>query len=115
MLVSPAFQRCGLGQKIILGPIGAVQKDESAPAISYTDAWQAGARKIPWLLIRRMAETRIKPHLQQVAEKQRREEQRRVYRRNQIFGLLILAAAVCAWWLWHTGPGWVFPPGWWRP
>ena len=62
-----------------------------------------------------MAETRIKPHQEQIAEQERREEQQRVYRRNQIFGLLILAAAICAWWLWQTKPGWIFPAGWWRP
>jgi len=57
----------------------------------------------------------IKPHQQQVAEQERREAQRPVFRRNQILGLLILAVMVCAWWIWHTSPGWVFPPGWWRP
>lgn len=61
-----------------------------------------------------MVETRIKPHQQQVAEKERREEQARLFRRNQIFGLLLVAAAICAWWLWHTNPGWIFPQGWWR-
>ena len=39
-----------------------------------------------------MVERRIKPHLQQVAEDSRRAEQRRLYRRNQVFGLLIVAA-----------------------
>ena len=62
-----------------------------------------------------MAETRIKPHQERIAEQERREEQTRVYRRNQMFGLLILAAAICAWWLWHTNPEWIFPAGWWRP
>jgi hypothetical protein len=60
-------------------------------------------------------ETRIKPHQQQLAEKEKREEQKRVFRRNQIFGLLILAGGICAWWFWHTNPGWIFPTGWWRP
>ena len=62
-----------------------------------------------------MADVRIKPFNEQQAEKTAREEQTRAYRRNQVFGLLILAAAICAWWLWHTKPGWVFPAGWWRP
>ena len=62
-----------------------------------------------------MVEYRIKPHDQQVAEKARREEQRRVYRRNQVLGLLLVAAAILAWWLFHTNPKWIFPPGWWRP
>ena len=62
-----------------------------------------------------MVERRIKPHLQQVAEDSRRAEQRRLYRRNQVFGLLIVAAVIVAWWLFHTNPKWIFPPGWWRP
>ena len=41
-----------------------------------------------------MVQTRIKPHYQQVAEKARRREQTRVYRRNQVFGLLLVAAAI---------------------
>jgi hypothetical protein len=41
-----------------------------------------------------MVQTRIKPYLQQVAEKARRAEQTRVYRRNQVFGLLLVAAAI---------------------
>jgi ferric-dicitrate binding protein FerR (iron transport regulator) len=61
-----------------------------------------------------MAETRIKPYLEQQAEEARRAEQRRQFRRNQVFGLVILAAAICAWWLFHTNPKWIFPPGWWR-
>ncbi len=62
-----------------------------------------------------MAETRIKPHLQEVAERDRRAEQLRLFRRNQVFGMLILAAAIVVWWLFHTNPAWIFPPGWWRP
>ena len=63
----------------------------------------------------RMVERRIKPYLQQIAEEERREEQRRVFRRNQAFGLLMVAAAILIWWLFHTNPRWIFPPGWWRP
>ena len=62
-----------------------------------------------------MVQTRIKPHLQSITEQERRAEQRRLFRRNQVFGLLILAALIVAWWLFHTNPGWIFPPGWWRP
>jgi hypothetical protein len=29
--------------------------------------------------------------------------------------LLLVAAAIFAWWLIHTQPGWAFPAGWWRP
>ena len=61
-----------------------------------------------------MVETRIKPYDEQQAEKTAREEQRRLYRRNQLFGLLLVAAAICAWWLFHTNSRWIFPPGWWR-
>jgi len=63
----------------------------------------------------RMVERRIKPYQQQLAEDQRRTEQRRLFRRNQTFGLLIIAAAILIWWLFHTNPRWIFPPGWWRP
>src|SRR5580658_6231961 len=63
---------------------------------------------------KRMADTRIKPYDEQQAEKAARAEQTRVFRRNQVFGLLILAAAICLWWLLHTNPKWIFPPGWWR-
>jgi hypothetical protein len=62
-----------------------------------------------------MVQTRIKPYLEQVAEQARRVEQTRVYRRNQILGLLIVAAVILAWALIHTNPKWIFPPGWWRP
>jgi uncharacterized membrane protein len=62
-----------------------------------------------------MVENRIKPHLQQLAEDARRAQQRRLYRRNQVFGLLIVAAVIVIWWLFHTNPKWIFPPGWWRP
>jgi len=62
----------------------------------------------------RMVERRIKPYNEQQAEKAARAEQMRVFRRNQVFGLLIVAAAICLWWLLHTNPKWIFPPGWWR-
>ncbi len=57
-----------------------------------------------------MVERRIKPYQEQLAEDQRRIEQRRLFRRNQTFGLLIIAAAILAWWLFHTNPRWIFPP-----
>jgi hypothetical protein len=62
-----------------------------------------------------MVETRIKPHYQQVAEEARRVRLRRAYRRNQVFGLLLVAAAILLWRLFHTNSQWIFPPGWWRP
>jgi hypothetical protein len=44
----------------------------------------------------------------------RRENQRRIFSRNQAIGLLLTAAAVLAYRLLHTPSGWLFPPGWWR-
>ena len=62
-----------------------------------------------------MVETRIKPHFQQVAEKTRRREQLWVYRRNSVFGLILVAAVIFISWFVRTNPRWIFPPGWWRP
>jgi hypothetical protein len=61
-----------------------------------------------------VVQRRIKPYQQQVAEQARRAAQRRIYRRNQVVGLVMVAAVICAWWLVHTNPKWIFPPGWWR-
>ena len=61
-----------------------------------------------------MVETRIKSHAEEAAAEERRVAQRRVFRRNQVFGLLMVAAAIVAWRLWHTNPRWIFPAGWWR-
>jgi len=57
----------------------------------------------------------IKPYREQQEEQARRERQRQLFRRNQTIGLVLLAAAILAWWLFHTNPRWIFPPGWWRP
>ena len=62
-----------------------------------------------------MPQNHIKPFFQTVAEQERRAEQTRLFRRNQVLGLLILAAIVVVWWRFHTDSGWIFPPGWWRP
>lgn len=62
-----------------------------------------------------MTAKRIKPYDEQQAEQARRAQQRFAYLRNQSFGLLIVAAVILAWWLLHTDPKWIFPPGWWRP
>jgi hypothetical protein len=62
-----------------------------------------------------MKQARIKPFFQQVAETARRREQLWAYRRNQVFGLLLVAAAILLWCLLRTNPRWIFPPGWWRP
>ena len=62
-----------------------------------------------------MVQTRIKSHSQQAAEAVRHRQQIRVYRRNVVFGLLLVAAAILIVRLLHTNPMWIFPPGWWRP
>jgi hypothetical protein len=66
-----------------------------------------------------MVETRTKPHLEQVAEagpeQGRRTGQRRLTPPNQVFGLLIVRAAIPRRWLLDTHPKWIFPPGWRRP
>ncbi len=59
-------------------------------------------------------ERRIKPYLEQQEEMARRTEQARLFRRNQIFGLLIAAVLVILWTLFHTNRAWIFPTGWWR-
>jgi hypothetical protein len=61
-----------------------------------------------------MVERRMRPYLEQVALRERREELRRLSRRNQALGLVLIAAAIFVWWLFHTRPGWIFPSGWWR-
>ena len=61
-----------------------------------------------------MVENRIKPYHEQVAEQERREEQQRAFVRNQAIGLVMLAAGICIWWLFHTNSKWILPPGWWR-
>jgi hypothetical protein len=50
----------------------------------------------------------------QQQKKARRDEQHRLFRRNQAIGLLLAAAAVLAWRLAHIPGGWLFTPGWWR-
>jgi hypothetical protein len=62
-----------------------------------------------------MVQSRIKPYYQQVAERTARQRQQHVYRRNQVFGLMLVAAAIFVVWLVRTNPAWIFPPGWWRP
>jgi hypothetical protein len=41
--------------------------------------------------------------------------QLRRYRRNQVFGLVLVALAILIVGLLRTNPKWIFPPGWWRP
>jgi hypothetical protein len=62
-----------------------------------------------------MVQTRIKPFSQRAAEEAKRSDQRRIFRRNQVIGLLIVAGSIVLFRLFHTNPAWIFPPGWWRP
>lgn len=62
-----------------------------------------------------MVETRIKPYSQEVAEKSARAVELRRFRRNQAFGLVLVALAILIVGLLRTNPKWIFPPGWWRP
>jgi hypothetical protein len=62
-----------------------------------------------------MVQLRIKPYYQMVAEKARRREQLRIYRRYRDVGLILVAAAILVFWLLRTNPTWIFPHGWWRP
>lgn len=57
---------------------------------------------------------RIKPYKQVMAEQERRAQQTLRFRRNQIVGLVLVAALVFLWTLLHTHRQWIFPTGWWR-
>ncbi|WP_157439808.1 hypothetical protein [Terracidiphilus gabretensis] len=45
----------------------------------------------------------------------RRASHLRAFRRNQILGLVLFAAAILAWWYFHANKSWIWTPGWWRP
>jgi hypothetical protein len=62
-----------------------------------------------------MPQRRVKPYFEQQAEQEARDEQTRLTRRNEALGLVLIAAAILVWWLFHTNPKWIFPPNWWRP
>ena len=53
--------------------------------------------------------------LVQQADGSARREQTRFFRRNQIFGVLLVAVAILLAALLRTNPRWIFPQGWWRP
>jgi hypothetical protein len=61
-----------------------------------------------------MALKPTKPHFPEAPPKTRRERQREIYLRYQVFGLLLVAAAILVWGLLHTHPTWIFTAGWWR-
>jgi hypothetical protein len=90
--------------------------DEPTPILrlGQKETWTAAGSLIERLDLSAVVDTRIKPYREHLAEQERRAAQRRAFVRNQTVGLVVLAAAICAWWLFHTNPGWIFPPGWWR-
>jgi hypothetical protein len=61
-----------------------------------------------------MVDIRFKPFLEEQAELARRAEQTRIFRRNQVLGVVLVALVILAWWLFRANPRWIFPPGWWR-
>ena len=60
----------------------------------------------------RMDESRH--NLQEERAQDLRAAQAYAFRRNQAMALVALAAGACLWWLFHTNPKWILPPGWWR-
>jgi hypothetical protein len=69
--------------------------------IPYTDGWSSESMRRPG-------------KLQEPIGSPRREQTRR-YRRNQIFGVLLVAGVILLAALLRTNPKWIFTPGWWRP
>jgi len=95
--------------------VGEVKLPHRNAATRHSPILGRGRLKHPAFAKYAMVESRIKPFKQQAAEHARRTEQRRIFRRNQVFGLLLIAAAILVWRLFHTNAAWIFPPGWWRP
>ncbi len=61
-----------------------------------------------------MGDRRIQPYLEQKKAEERRAAQLRAFRRNQAFGLLIIAAAILAWCYFRANKSWIWTPDWWR-
>ena len=61
-----------------------------------------------------MGDRRIQPYFEKKAAEELRAQQAYAFRRNQALGLVVLAALICLWWLFHTNPAWIFPRDWWR-
>jgi hypothetical protein len=57
----------------------------------------------------------IQPHLDQKQAAARRAAHTHVFRRNQVFGLLIFAAIILAWWYFRANKSWIWTPNWWKP
>jgi hypothetical protein len=62
-----------------------------------------------------MARGKMRVVVQPAGPASRRERQLRSFRRYQLFGVLLAAAAILLAALLRTNPRWIFPPGWWRP
>jgi hypothetical protein len=39
----------------------------------------------------------------------------RAFRRNQVLGLVLFAAAILVWWYFHANKSWIWTPNWWKP
>jgi hypothetical protein len=93
-----------------------VKREAAKQRLPYTDAWCANVLgRTSQQESRTVVETRIKPYYQEVAEKAARIVELRRYRRNQVFGLVLVALTILIVGLVRTNPKWIFPPGWWRP
>ena len=55
-----------------------------------------------------------KNHQAELEADEQRAKQGNLFRRNQMLGLLLVAAAVLAWGMLRAPKGWLFPPGWWK-
>ena len=62
-----------------------------------------------------MPDRRIRPYLEQKDAEARRAEQTRLFRRNQVLGLVLFAAAILAWWYFRGDKSWIWTPNWWKP
>jgi hypothetical protein len=111
-------RRFGLTLKGYLSKVGLGSQTPSNPVLehgsAYTGARRAGLGSPGCQESRPVVERRIKPYLQEKAEEARRADQTRVYRRNQVIGLVLVAVAILIFWLFRTNPKWIFPAGWWR-
>ena len=59
-------------------------------------------------------DNRYKPLNVQQERSALRAIQHKLFQRNQAIGLLLVAAVILIYRLFHTPSGWLFPAGWWR-
>jgi hypothetical protein len=55
------------------------------------------------------------PQLDPKEAEARRVAHLRAFRRNQVLGLVLFAAAILAWWYFHANKSWIWTPNWWKP